>query len=117
MKVLEWGCNGPGEWWAGPYVARRCRSSKNSWEVRYQGESLWSNLYSLEDAKRAAQAHADRLVADARDDIPVASVTRVEVIDHRMGATFRGRAYTAHDVKRVVLSLQDDKQTLKVMIA
>jgi hypothetical protein len=37
-------------------------------------------------------------------------ITRVEVIDNK------GRAYAKHNVERVWLSLQDDNQTLKVMV-
>jgi hypothetical protein len=37
-------------------------------------------------------------------------ITRVEVIDNN------GRSYAKHNVERVWLSLQDDNQTLKVMV-
>ena len=42
--------------------------------------------------------------------IDLDKVTRVEVIDNK------GRSYAKQNVERVWLSLQDDNQTLKVMV-
>src|SRR5690606_27544119 len=109
--MLRWDCVGPGHWRSGEYEARRV--TRTGWEVRYKSESLYIGLSTLEDCKLSAQRHADSLVPIKVEDYPLAGVTRVEVIDHRPTALFRGRAYTAHDVARAELSFQDDNTTMK----
>lgn len=114
---LQWECKGPGFWEAGPYIARRPGNSHNMWELRRGDEPLYTGLRSLEECKAAAQSYEDRLHPATIEDYPLADVTRVEVIDHRPNAPFRGRAYVGYDVARTVLSFQDDNKTLKVVLA
>lgn len=110
---LQWECVGPGRWKAGPYQA--IKQDHHRWDLR-RGEKTIHTAPTLDACKTVAQSDRDRQTSVKVENYPVAMVNRVEVIDHRPTALMRGRAFTAHDAQRVVLSFQDDNKTLKVVV-
>ncbi|WP_062906223.1 hypothetical protein [Mycobacterium avium] len=116
MSELEWNCEKPGVWSAGPYRAERQGNTKNAWKLTRGNEQLDNRLETLEDCKSFAQRFEDSLNTSAIEDYPLSGVTRIEVIDHRPTALVKGRAYVGLGAQRVELSFQDDQKTLKVFV-
>lgn len=114
---MIWNCDGPGAWSCDDYTAIRGSGGTAPWTLRHGDQPLYTNVDSLTECKQIAQKREDKLNAVDPRQYPVTTVTKVEVIDNRPTAMFRGKAFSAKDVERAVLSFLDNNETLKVVLS